>query len=207
MTRYVSIRMLVTPRAQDNGRQGDMGGMGWKNLGEKPVVHTPWFRLNLAEVELPGGRRLDHYLLRLPPVVLVAALDSRDRVLLLWRHRFIPDSWGWELPSGIVDPAEDLAAAATREALKESGWELSRLRLLMRLEPSGGLTDSVHHVFWTEQAAYQGEPAAAFESERIDWLPLGEVPALIAAGQIRAASTVAALLYLHAQRPGVSDDK
>jgi hypothetical protein len=29
--------------------------MGWKNLGEKPVVHTPWFRLNLAEVELPGG--------------------------------------------------------------------------------------------------------------------------------------------------------
>jgi len=32
--------------------------MGWKNLGEKPVVHTPWFQLSLAEVELPGGRRL-----------------------------------------------------------------------------------------------------------------------------------------------------
>ena len=61
--------------------------MGWKNLGEKPVVQTPWFGLNLAEVELPGGRRLDHYLLRLPPVVLAAVLDSRDRVLLLWRPR------------------------------------------------------------------------------------------------------------------------
>jgi len=70
----------------------------------------------------------------------------------------------------------------------------------MRLEPSGGLTDSVHHVYWTEQAAYRGEPAAAFESERIDWLPLDEVPELIAAGQIRAASTVAALLYLRGQR-------
>ena len=174
--------------------------MGWKNLGEKPVVQTPWFGLNLAEVELPGGRRLDHYLLRLPPVVLAAVLDSRDRVLLLWRHRFIPDSWGWELPSGIADPAEDLAAAASREVLKESGWEPSQLRLLMRLEPSGGLTDSVHHVYWTEQAAYRGEPAAAFESERIDWLPLDEVPELIAAGQIRAASTVAALLYLRGQR-------
>jgi hypothetical protein len=34
-------------------------GMGWKNLGEKPVVGTPWFRLNMADVELPGGRRLD----------------------------------------------------------------------------------------------------------------------------------------------------
>jgi 8-oxo-dGTP pyrophosphatase MutT (NUDIX family) len=176
--------------------------MGWKNLGEKPLVQTPWFRLNQAEVELPGGRRLDHYLLRLPPTLLVAVLDSRDRVLLLWRHRFIPGSWGWELPSGIADPAEDLEAAAAREALKESGWEPSRLRLLMRLEPSGGLTDSVHHVYWTGQAAYRGEPAAAFEAERIDWLPLSEVPALIADGQIRAASTVAALLWLHHRRPG-----
>jgi 8-oxo-dGTP pyrophosphatase MutT (NUDIX family) len=176
--------------------------MGWKNLGEKPVVETPWFRLNLAEVELPGGHRLDHYLLRLPPVVLTAVLDSRDRVLLLWRHRFIPDSWGWELPSGIADPAEDLGAAAAREALKESGWEPLRLRLLLRLEPSGGLTDSVHHVYWTGQATYRGEPAAAFEAERIDWLPLSEVPALIADGQIRAASTVAALLWLHHRRPG-----
>jgi 8-oxo-dGTP pyrophosphatase MutT (NUDIX family) len=176
--------------------------MDWKNLGEKPVVHTPWFRLNLAEVELPGGRRLDHYLLRLPPVVLAAVIDARDRVLLLWRHRFIPDTWGWELPSGLADPAEDLAAAAAREALKESGWEPSGLRLLMRLEPSGGLTDSVHHVYWTQQVTYHGEPEAAFESERIEWLPLGQVPALIADGQIRAASTVAALLYLLHQRPG-----
>jgi hypothetical protein len=32
--------------------------MGWKNLGEKPVIGTPWFRLNMADVELPGGRRL-----------------------------------------------------------------------------------------------------------------------------------------------------
>ena len=174
--------------------------MGWKNLGEKPVVQTPWFRLNLAEVELPGGRRLDHYLLRLPPVVLAAVLDSRNRVLLLWRHRFIPGSWGWELPSGIADPAEDLASAAAREALKESGWEPSRLRLLMRLEPSGGLADSVHHVYWTEQATHRGEPAAAFEAERIDWLPLRQVPELIADGRIRAASTAAALLYVHHRR-------
>jgi hypothetical protein len=32
--------------------------MGWKNMGEKPVVGTPWFRPNMADVELPGGRRL-----------------------------------------------------------------------------------------------------------------------------------------------------
>jgi 8-oxo-dGTP pyrophosphatase MutT (NUDIX family) len=175
--------------------------MRWKNLGEKPVVHTPWFQLNLADVELPGGRRLDHYLLRLPPVVLTAVLDQQERALLLWRHRFIPDSWGWELPSGIADPAENLEAAAAREALQESGWEPTRLRLLMRLEPSGGLTDSVSHIYWTEHAVHRGDPVADFEAERIDWVPLERVPALIAEGQIRAAATAAALLMLRFSRP------
>ena len=175
--------------------------MGWRNLGEKPVFRTLWFELKLAEVELPGGRRIDHYLLRLPPYVETAALDDHDRVLMLWRHRFVPDTWGWELPSGIVDPAEDLAVAAAREMLKESGWEPARLRPLMRLEPYGGLTDSVKHIFWTDQAVRRGDPVADFESERIEWIPLTEVPELIADGKIRSASTAAALLFLRDGRP------
>jgi 8-oxo-dGTP pyrophosphatase MutT (NUDIX family) len=150
---------------------------------------------------LPDGRRLEHYLMRRPPVVLTAAVDDRDRVLMLWRHRFIPDSWGWELPSGIADPAEDLMAAAAREALKESGWEPLGLRPLIRLEPAGGMTDEAHHVYWTTRAAYRGAPEADFEAERIEWVALREVPALIAGGEIRAASTAAALLMLRHHRP------
>jgi len=52
--------------------------MGWKNLGEKPVVDTPWFRLNMAGVEPPGGRRLDHYVLRLPPSCCCATRRTGD---------------------------------------------------------------------------------------------------------------------------------
>jgi ADP-ribose pyrophosphatase YjhB (NUDIX family) len=176
-------------------------GQGWRNLGEKPLVETPWFQLKLAEVELPGGRRLDHYLMRLPPVVETAVLDEQDRVLLLWRHRFIPDSRGWELPSGIaIDPGEDLAQAASRQALAESGWEPLAPRLLITLEPAGGLTDSVCHVYWTDRAVFRGEPAADFEAERIEWIRLSDAPALVAGGQVRAASTAAALLLLHHMR-------
>jgi 8-oxo-dGTP pyrophosphatase MutT (NUDIX family) len=175
--------------------------MGWKNLGEKPVVETPWFRLNRADVELPGGRRVDHYVLRLPPVVLAAVLDDADRVLLLWRHRFIPGSYGWELPSGIADPAEDLAAAAAREALKESGWEPVAPRPLIRLESASGLTDSVSHVYWTRRAIHRGDPVAAFEAERIEWVPLDHAPGLIADGKVPSAVTATVLMLLHQHRP------
>ena len=166
----------------------------WKTLGEKPVVRTPWFQVGLADVELPDGRRIDHYLFRLPPVVLTAMQDDQDRVLLILRYRFIPGTWGWELPSGLADPAEDFAAAAVRETLKETGWEPESPELLLRLEVSAGLTDSVHHVYRTSRARQRGEPG--YETVRMEWFALGDLPAMIASGEIRAASTAAAVLMM-----------
>ena len=192
-----------------NGQLGNDDGMdaarGWRNLGEQPVVETPWFWLRRARVELPGGRQLDHYLLRLPPLTMTAMLDDQDRVLLLWRHRFIPDAWGWELPSGIAGPGADadgdadaagLAATASRQALAESGWEAIGPEPLLTLRQNAGLTDSAVHVFVTRQAIYRGPPEADFEAERIEWIPLSRTPALIAGGEIRDASTATALLWL-----------
>jgi 8-oxo-dGTP pyrophosphatase MutT (NUDIX family) len=176
-------------------------GRGWLNLGEKQLVETPWFQLKQAEIELPGGRRLDHYLLRVPPLVLTAVVDDQDRVLLLWRHRFIPDTWAFELPSGIADPAEDLAGAAARQALAESGWEPVQPRLLLTLHPYSGLSDATSHIYWTRQAIHRGDPAAPFEAERIDWIPLADVLDLVASGQIHDASTATALLMLAGTGP------
>ncbi len=177
------------------------GPRGWRNLGEQPVVETPWFRLRQARVELPGGRQLDHYLLRLPPLTMTAMLDAEGRVLLLWRHRFIPDSRGWELPSGIATADADLAATASRQALAESGWEALAPQLLT-LQQNSGLTDAAVHVFVSRQAIHRGPPEADFEAERIDWIPLTDAPGLIAGGQVKDASTAAALLWLQGRPRG-----
>ena len=171
----------------------------WKTLGEEPVVRTPWFEMGLADVELPDGRRIDHYLFRVPPVVLTALQDDQDRVLLILRYRFIPGTWGWELPSGLADPAEDFAAAAARETLKETGWEPESPELLVRLEASAGLTDSVHHVYLASRATRRGEPG--YETVRMEWFALADMPAMIASGEIRAASTSAAVLMIGVDDP------
>jgi ADP-ribose pyrophosphatase YjhB (NUDIX family) len=179
----------------------------WRNLGEEPIVETPWFRLRQARVELPGGRQLDHYLVRVPPLTMTAMIDAEERVLLLWRHRFIPGSWGWELPSGIAAPEAELAdpaglaAAATRQALAESGWEAIEPQPLLTLRQHSGLTDAAVHIFVTSQAIHRGPPEADFEAARIEWIPLADAPALIADGQVKDASTTAALLWLRAARP------
>ncbi|AEW95623.1 MULTISPECIES: NUDIX hydrolase [Streptomycetaceae] len=171
--------------------------MEWKNLGEHTVYENRWLRVNLADVELPDGRHLDHYLIRQRPVALATAVNEADEALLIWRHRFITDTWGWELAAGVVEDGEDVAAAAAREMLEETGWRPGPLRHLMTLEPQNGLADAAHHVYWSRSAEHVGEPEDDFESSRREWVPLSDVPDLIAGGEVRAANAAAALMLLH----------
>lgn len=55
----------------------------WKNHGEKTVYENPWLTLNLADVELPDGRHLDHYLIRQRPVALATTVNEAGEALLL----------------------------------------------------------------------------------------------------------------------------
>ena len=176
--------------------------MAWKNLGEQTAYETKWFRVLLADVELPDGRHLDHYVVRLPPVALCVPVSERDEVLLLWRHRFITGTWGWEPAAGIVEPGETVEQAAARECLEETGWRPGPLRHLITVEPANGLTDAVHVVFQADGAEYAGPPEDDFESSRREWVPLAQVPRMCAEGEIRSANAVAALLLLYQRRVG-----
>jgi 8-oxo-dGTP pyrophosphatase MutT (NUDIX family) len=96
--------------------------MRWTVHGEKQLYADPWLDIRVPDVELPDGRHLEHRLIRTSPGAGAVVMDAEQRVLLLWRHRFITDTWGWEIPIGKAEPGEDPAAAATREAEEETGW-------------------------------------------------------------------------------------
>jgi hypothetical protein len=78
----------------------------WTKQSEQTVYSNRWFSVNLADVALPDGRHLDHFLIRLRPVAVATVVNEANEVLLLWRHRFITDSWGWELAAGVVEDDE-----------------------------------------------------------------------------------------------------
>jgi hypothetical protein len=69
-------------------------------------------------------------------------------------------------------------------------------RPLLTLQQNGGLTDSAVHIFVTREAIHRGPPEADFEAGRIKWVPVSDGPELIARGEVRDASTAAALLWL-----------
>ena len=168
--------------------------MRWTVHSEKPLYTDEWLDIRMADVELPGGRHLQHRLIRTPPGAgCVVARDAQ--VLLLWRHRFITGSQGWEIPIGKIEPGEDPAAAAARETEEETGWRPGPLRFLLRTEPSPGISDSAHSIYLADGAEQIGAPEDDFESDSVSWVPLKSVPSLIGRGDITSGTTIAALLF------------
>jgi 8-oxo-dGTP pyrophosphatase MutT (NUDIX family) len=170
--------------------------MRWTVHGERALYESPWMSLFLADVELPDGTRFDHHLLRIPRPAAATVVTDPDRgVLLLWRHRFITDRCGWEVPAGAVEPHESSAEAAAREVLEETGWRPGPLRPLVSYQPAPGAVDHTFHVFAATGAAHVGEPADPSEAERIEWVPVTQVRELIRSGDVADGFSLVALLW------------
>ncbi len=171
--------------------------MKWTVHGRRPIYESPWISLDLVDVELPDGERFEQHVVRMArPVAGVAITDDAARVLLMWRHRHVTGSWGWEIPTGRIEEGESAEQAAIREAEEETGWRPCQLRLLVESQPSNGSIDTVHYLFAGTGAEHLGQPADCTESDRIEWIPLTDVPSLITKGQIVSGPTLIALLSL-----------
>ena len=71
----------------------------------------------------------------------------------------------------------------------------------LRVEPTPGISDSVHHIYLADGAERIGPPQDDFESDHVSWVPLAEIPALISRGEISTGTTLAALLYALTSQP------
>lgn len=170
--------------------------MRWIVHGERALYESAWVNLNLVDIEIPGTERFDHHVIRIPREAAGTVVYDADRgLLMLWRHRFITDTWGWEIPAGGMDPGESPAEAATRETIEETGWAPGPLRHLVSYHPSNGISDQKFHLFVADGAIHVGDPTDPGESERIDWVPLHEVRAIAKRGEITDGLSLTAVLY------------
>ncbi|MET7777889.1 NUDIX hydrolase [Streptomyces mirabilis] len=170
--------------------------MEWKTHGERQIYTNPWVNLCLVDVQQPDGRRWEYHVVRLRHLAVAAVVNDRQEVLMMWRHRFITDSWAWELPMGLVEEGETPEEAAAREVLEETGWRPGPIKPLIYAEPANGITDSQHHVFRADGATYEGPPTEKNESDRIEWIPLNEIRGMIDRREVVSSGSLVGLLYV-----------
>jgi len=170
--------------------------MKWINHGERDLYKDRWVHVTSADVELPDGRHLDHRVIHTSAPGACAVVVQDAAVMLIWRHRFITDSWGWEIPHGSIRSGENPADAAAREFEEETGWRSGPMRHMLTIHPSPGIMTSQHQVFRADGARRIGPPVDGYESDRVEWVPVAELSELVEKRHIVAGTSLAALMYL-----------
>ena len=166
----------------------------WTAHGERSIYESEWMSLRMVDVETPSGARFDHHVLRIPQNAAGTLVVVDDRVLMIWRHRFVTDSWGWEIPAGRIEVGESIADAAARECLEETGWRPGPTTPLLSWHPCNGSVDLTFHVERATSAEHVGEPTDPDEAARIEWVPRSDLPLLLRDGEIGDGLSVTALL-------------
>jgi 8-oxo-dGTP pyrophosphatase MutT (NUDIX family) len=170
--------------------------MKWTVHGERSLYDSDWVNLRLVDVEIPGHERFEHHVVRVPHEAAGVVVHDPERgVLLLWRHRFITDSWGWEIPAGRIDAGETAAEAGAREVLEETGWRPGELVPLVTYQPTNGLSDQRFHLFCAAGAVHVGPPSDPAESERVEWVPRDRLRAIAGDGGMPDGLSLTAVLY------------
>ncbi|TDU06501.1 ADP-ribose pyrophosphatase YjhB (NUDIX family) [Streptomyces sp. 846.5] len=178
--------------------------MRWKSHGRRLVYSSDYVNVWLDTVDIPGVGTVDHHVLTMPRASTTAVVtDHQDRMLLLRRHRFITDSWGWEVPAGWSDPGEDPEQAIRREIEEETGWRPGRVELLTEYNALSGISTMRFSCFEASGCEYIGPPTDQSESARVEWVPIADVIKLAAEGEISDGPSLTAISYylgIHRQR-------
>lgn len=164
---------------------------------------APWLRVDVADVTAPNGERFEHARVHIPDAAIAMVVDERDdTVMMLRRHRWVPDREGFELLGGLVDDGESPRDTAYREALEESGWRpRGECEHLISIEPLPGLVRSTMHIYlWRDGAEQIDQPADPHEAGVLSWVPLAHVRHLAQRRQLLGAGTALAISHYLAHR-------
>ena len=190
----------IAPEVPDRPAEPDRTPpVRWTVHGSRELYSSPWVKLSLLDVEVPGHRRYEHHVIDGPDAAGVLVADPDRGVLAIWRHRFLADEWAWEIPGGMVEPGEAPEQSARRECVEESGWEPGELRLLHRFHPIAGQSRQTFWLYGATSATEVGEPQPE-ETERVGWLDDAAVAGIVERNEVLDGLSVIALLHHLARR-------
>ena len=82
-----------------------------------------------------------------------------------------------------------------REVEEETGYRpKATVEHLVSYQPMAGMVDSEHILFLARGAELVGKPEGEVEADRIEWIPMAEIPSMIARGDIWTSGTLIGLL-------------
>jgi ADP-ribose pyrophosphatase len=171
-----------------------------RTLSSRTIYDGRVLRLDLDEVEEPGGVRATREVVRHQGSVAALAVHDDGRIVLVRQYRHAAQDHLWELPAGRLDRGETPEAGVARELAEEVGLAPGHLEPLSVYYTTPGFCDEVMYLY--RATALREATAQADDDERIEVLalPLEDAVAMMERGQIREGKTIVALLLENRRR-------
>jgi ADP-ribose pyrophosphatase len=175
-----------------------------RRFGSRTVYENRWMRVREDAIERPDGSRGVYGVVEKPDFVVVIPVEG-DLFHLVEQYRYPVQARQWEFPQGSWEhaPDADPLTVARAELREETGLEAREITPLGRLHSAHGYSTQGFRVFLASGLVRVGREASQEEQDLITRaFARRELEAMILAGEIKDATTVAAygLLRLRERR-------
>ncbi|MFC1873842.1 NUDIX hydrolase [Chloroflexota bacterium] len=170
-----------------------------KTLASRIIYDGRAVRLRIDTVQTPGGRETTREIVEHSDCVAIVAVDRDDNVLLVKQYRTPVGKELLEIPAGGIDPGEDAETAVRRELQEEIGYLPRKLKELGSFYSAPGYCTEYLHLYLATDLAPSQLYAEDTESIKIVSVPVSQIPALIASGEICDAKSIAGLFLFLGQ--------
>ena len=167
-------------------------------LSSREVYRNNWIVLREDRIRRPDGSSGIYAVVDKPSYALVIARDG-DRFRLVEQYRYPLGERRWEFPQGAAPGLAELEPLelAARELREETGLTAGTMTLLGRLDVAPGMSSQRGWVFLATDVR-EGDHDRELEEQdmRSAWFTRHQVEAMIMAGEITDAQSIAAYAQL-----------
>ena len=167
-------------------------------ISSREIYRNDWIVVREDRIRRPDGSAGIYGVVDKPSYALIIAVDA-DRMQLVEQYRYPLGQRRWEFPQGSAPGLADMEpmALAVRELREETGLTAGRMRLLGQLDVAAGMSSQRGFVFLASDVR-EGDPDREHEEQdmRSAWFTRAQVEAMIVAGEITDAQSIAAYAQL-----------
>jgi ADP-ribose pyrophosphatase len=164
----------------------------------RPLLKMGIVDVGVESATLPNGVTVDLAILRHPGASAIVALDDDGRIAMLTQYRHAIGGWLREIPAGCRNGEESPLECAQRELREEAGLSAQQWDRLGSIVTIPSFCDERIELFLARKLSPSTSQLDFDEVIKVEQINLEQALAMVAAGEIIDAKTIAALHHAHA---------